>query len=89
MKRVRVKIFGRVQGVGFRDSIYTKALLYGIRGWVRNLDNGQVEAVFEGEEENIKKMLEFCKKGSLLSNIESTEIKEEKHKGEDKFRILR
>lgn len=87
MKRIHVKISGNVQGVGFRYSIYSFALIYGIKGWVRNIDE-IVEAVFEGEENKIKKLIEFCKKGPFSAKVENIKIKKEEFKGEDKFRIL-
>ena len=89
MKRIHIKISGNVQGVGFRYSIYSLALFYRIKGWVRNLDDDKVEAIFEGEEDELKKIIEFCKKGPFLAGVEDIEIKEEEHKGEDEFRILR
>ena len=54
MKRAHIFIKGRVQGVFFRQGTYEKAVELGISGWVRNLPDGRVEAVFEGEEENMQ-----------------------------------
>jgi acylphosphatase len=89
MKRIHVKISGRVQGVGFRYSLYVLAILHKIKGWVRNLNNEEVEAVFEGEEENLKKILEFCKNGPLLAKVKEIETKEERYKGESEFKVLK
>ena len=89
MKRIHIIIDGRVQGVGFRYSLYIKALQLGIKGWVKNKDDNKVEAVFEGEQDKINHILEFCKKGPFLTNISNIKIKEEQYKGEEKFRILR
>ena len=89
MKRVHILINGRVQGVGFRYSLYIKALQLGIKGWVKNKDDNKVEAIFEGEQDKINYILEFCKKGPFLANISNIKIKEEQYKGEEKFRILR
>lgn len=89
MKRVHVKISGVVQGVGFRYSLYTKAKLYGLTGWVKNLEDGRVEAVFEGEKDEIEKILNFCKNGPFLAKIKNIEVKQEKYKSENKFRILK
>ena len=89
MKRMHIKISGKVQKVGFRYSIYAKALFYGIKGWVKNLDDGKVEAVFEGEDSKILKILDFCKKGPFLANVENFEANEEGYKGEEKFKIIR
>ena len=83
-KRVHVLISGKVQGVFFRYHTQQLAKKLGLNGWVRNTSNGKVEAVFEGEEDKIKKMLEFCKKGPALARVEKVEVKEEKFKGKFK-----
>jgi acylphosphatase len=90
MKRVRVKIFGDVQGVGFRHSTYFRAIHLGVKGWVRNnYQDGTVEAVFEGEDAEVAKMVEFCKHGPPSANVEHIEIFEENFKNEFKsFEIL-
>ena len=89
MRRVRVKIFGRVQGVGFRFFIYRNAKNLGLKGWVRNLADGTVEVVFEGEDKKIKEILELCKKGPPLARVERIEVREEKFKNEfQDFEIL-
>jgi acylphosphatase len=62
-KRAHVLVSGRVQGVFFRANTRYWALKHGVRGWVRNLPDGRVEAVFEGEEEDVKKVIELCRKG--------------------------
>ena len=80
MKRIHIKISGRVQNVGFRYSIYSLALFYGVKGWVKNL---------EGNKNKIDKILKFCKGGPLLASVKNVEIKEEDYKGKEKFKILR
>jgi len=87
MKRVHVLISGKVQGVGFRYNIYRLALLNSIKGWVKNSGN-DVEAVFEGENDAINKMLKFCEKGTFLAHVDKLDIKEERVIGEKKFKIL-
>jgi len=61
--RAHVFINGQVQGVFFRSETKYKADSQGVKGWVRNLPDGRVEAVFEGEEEAVKALVEFCKHG--------------------------
>jgi acylphosphatase len=61
--RAHVFISGQVQGVFFRSETKYKADSQGVRGWVRNLPDGRVEAVFEGEEGAVKTLVEFCKHG--------------------------
>lgn len=65
MAKVRAHVFidGKVQGVYFRSYLSDKADESDITGWVKNLSDGRVEAVFEGEEENVVKMIDFCKEG--------------------------
>jgi len=62
--RVHVFVSGRVQGVFFRSETKRKPDNYGVKGWVRNLTDSRVEAVFEGEEEAAKALVKFCKRGS-------------------------
>ena len=70
-------ISGRVQGVWFRASTKDKAEQLGITGWVRNTFDGNVEAVFEGEEEIIRKMLDWCHQGPPLAEVKNVEVKKE------------
>ena len=61
--RRKVTIKGKVQGVGYRYFVYRKAQVLGLKGWVRNLSNGAVEAVFEGDEPSVARLLEACGEG--------------------------
>jgi acylphosphatase len=72
-KRLRVRIQGRVQGVWFRDSTRSQAVPLGLTGWVRNLPDGRVEAVFEGPEEKLKQILAWCHQGSSASRVDKVE----------------
>lgn len=88
-RRVHVLISGIVQGVFFRHHTRELAKELGLKGWVRNTEDGRVEAVFEGETEKIEKMLEFCRRGPSSAKVERVEIKEEKPRNEFKnFRII-
>ena len=80
--RVRVLISGRVQRVFFRNATKNQAEKLGVFGWVKNLDDGRVEAVFEGEKENVEKMIEWSKRGPLLAKVKNVEIFFEDYKGE-------
>lgn len=84
MKRIRVKVFGDVQGVGFRHYTQYRARKIGVNGWVKNNPDKTVEAVFEGEDEKVDDMVEFCKHGSESAYVENVEIFEEEFKGEFK-----
>ena len=65
-KNVHVIISGRVQGVWFRSSTKQKAEQLGVTGWVRNTHNGCVEAIFEGEDDEVDALIEWCHHGPPL-----------------------
>lgn len=77
MKRVHVFISGRVQGVAFRHYTLKTAVSLGLKGWVRNLDDGRVEAMFEGEDSTVEAMLQWCRKGPSSAIVTNLDIKEE------------
>ena len=79
--RAHVLISGIVQGVYFRANTVEKARSLGLKGWVRNINNN-VEAVFEGPEEKIKEMLEWCKQGPDAANVDHVEIEYQDYSGE-------
>ncbi|MEM1514105.1 MAG: acylphosphatase [Candidatus Thermoplasmatota archaeon] len=87
MKRVRVRIYGRVQGVWFRVHTKEMADKLGLGGWVKNMPDGSVFAVFEGDEEKIKEMIEWCHHGPPLARVEKVEVEEEELRGEKDFKI--
>ncbi|MEX0719672.1 MAG: acylphosphatase [Balneolaceae bacterium] len=68
-----VFISGNVQGVGYRHFTRKNAESLGVTGWVKNLSDGRVEAVFEGEPDQVKQMLERCKKGPISSSVKKIE----------------
>jgi acylphosphatase len=71
MRKVRahVVIDGRVQGVCYRLEARQAALERGVQGWVRNLPDGRVEAVIEGEEPDVKSMVKWCRAGPSLARV--------------------
>ena len=72
--RVHAYISGRVQGVSFRYYTYHEALKGGLRGWVRNLPDGRVEAVFEGKKAAIEKVLEWSQTGPPAARVDRVEV---------------
>ena len=82
MKRVKVLIFGRVQGVSFRSFIKHKAISLNLKGYVKNLASGEIEAVFQGKDKAIKEIIDYCKKGPLSSKVIDIKIIEESYKTE-------
>lgn len=86
-KRAHVYVSGRVQGVFFRATTRDRAQETGVDGWVKNLDDGRVEAVFEGDPEAVDAMVEFCYEGSDMASVSTVEVKEEEPEGIDGFEI--
>ncbi len=74
MKRAHVFIKGHVQGVGFRHFTKTNARQHKIEGWVKNLADGRVEAVFEGEEEQVRKMIDLVHEGPRASRVSDVDV---------------
>ena len=84
MVKVRVHAFvsGRVQGVFFRQSTQLKAQRLDVKGWVRNLPDGRVEVVFEGEEPAVKSLVDYCRHGPSTAKVNDLEIRNENYVGE-------
>jgi acylphosphatase len=86
--RVHVLIEGLVQGVFFRAETRTVARQHTLTGWVRNLPDGRVEALFEGEEEAVEKAVQWCRQGPPHALVTNVTIKREPYTGEfDTFAI--
>ncbi|PCR92667.1 acylphosphatase [Natrinema ejinorense] len=85
--RARVFVSGTVQGVYYRANTRDTAHERGIDGWVRNLEDGRVEAVFEGPADAVESMVEWCQTGSPAANVEDVEAEYEEPQGEDGFEI--
>ncbi|MBI4895650.1 MAG: acylphosphatase [Candidatus Aenigmarchaeota archaeon] len=87
--RVFVKIYGRVQAVGFRAAIFDQAINSGIRGFVRNVQDGTVEMLLDGEEALVQNLIQYCRKGPDNADVDNVEISEEDPKDLfTDFRIL-
>ncbi len=87
LRRVRVLVEGRVQGVWFRDTTREEALRLGVAGWVRNVPDGRVEAVFEGPPSAVAALLGWTRRGPEHAVVTHLEIREEPSAGERGFRI--
>ncbi|MFO7569442.1 MAG: acylphosphatase [Smithellaceae bacterium] len=81
MKRVHVFVTGRVQGVFFRAETQRTATDLNLTGWVRNLIDGRVEAVFEGEDANVDKMTAWCKIGPPAARVQNVSAADEPYTG--------
>jgi len=85
--RRRVLVSGLVQDVWFRATTAKQAARAGVRGWVRNLADGRVEAVFEGPEDAVNEMLDFCARGPEMARVDRVEVVEESPEDLEDFRI--
>jgi acylphosphatase len=91
-KILRLKITGRVQGVGFRAFVVDEAETRGLGGWVRNRADHSVEAVVSGDSDNVEHMIEACRRGPRGSRVENLTIEEASESdltGRAGFEILR
>ena len=82
MKRVHLYISGLVQGVFYRANTRDEARRLGLTGWVRNLPDGRVEAIVEGEEGRIKELIDWCHQGPPGAQVRDVEVRWEDYKGE-------
>jgi acylphosphatase len=80
--RVHLHVSGLVQGVFFRQYTKQKAQRLGVSGWIRNLPDGRVEAVFEGEDSAVKEIVEISRKGPSNAKVENVEVEWENFMGE-------
>ncbi|TFH22454.1 acylphosphatase [Candidatus Bathyarchaeota archaeon] len=80
--RAYLLVSGRVQGVYFMQSTLLEAQNLGANGWVRNLMDGRVEAVFEGEEPAVKTLVNYCRQGPPAARVNNLEVSYEPFKGE-------
>lgn len=80
--RAHIYIKGKVQGVFYRSWTKGMAESLGLTGWVKNLDDGRVEAMFEGEKEKIDEMIKKCKEGSRASEVTHMDLIWEEAKGD-------
>jgi acylphosphatase len=85
--RYRVVISGRVQGVFFRDTCRRLAEQNGVAGWVRNLPDGRVEAVFEGPEDPVARLLHWARHGPRLAVVEDVAVHPENPEGLGTFQV--
>ena len=85
--RLRLCVDGRVQGVWFRQSTWQQADRLGVSGWVRNLPDGRVEAVYEGPRAAVEELLAWTRRGPDRALVTAVEIHDEEPKGERGFSV--
>jgi acylphosphatase len=90
-ERVRAHVFvsGRVQGVTYRATTRREAVERGVDGWVRNLADGRVEAVFEGPDDAVEGMLEYCHEGPTRARVNDVTVEHEPPEDIEGFEIRR
>ena len=88
-QRVHLFVTGKVQGVFFRQALKVMAKKNKVTGWVRNLKDGRVETIIEGEDLNVSHVVEWCHGGPANARVEDVEIRNETFTGEfSKFDVL-
>jgi acylphosphatase len=80
--RAHVIFRGRVQGVFFRSNTRSKAVQLGLKGWVRNVEDGSVEAVIEGPKDKVNRLIEWCKTGQPYAHVTKVELKWQPYRDE-------
>jgi acylphosphatase len=88
VERRCIGVYGLVQGVGFRFAIQRAAESRGVAGWVRNRPDGAVEAVFEGEGEDVEALVDFCRRGPRGAVVERVEVSSGSAEGLSGFRVV-
>lgn len=87
MVRYRVLVSGQVQGVSFRVACQRMAWQYGVAGWVRNLSDGRVEAVFEGPAGEVERLLDWARRGPRMAVVADVAVQPEQPEGLGTFQI--
>jgi acylphosphatase len=87
VERRRVLVHGFVQGVGFRFAAERAARSRGVAGWVRNRSDGAVEAVFEGERDDVEALVDFCRRGPRGAQVERVDVAAESPEGLTGFHV--
>jgi len=86
-ERAHVYVSGQVQGVNFRGATQEEAERLGLNGWVRNLQDGRVEAVFEGDPETVRQMIDWCESGPSSAEVTDVTVEQEEPAGESGFEV--
>jgi acylphosphatase len=87
LARARVRVAGHVQGVFFRSEASDRARARGVAGWVRNLPDGSVEAVFEGRRDAVDSLVHWCERGPRGAQVDDVRVQWEDPRDEEGFAI--
>ena len=86
---VHILVTGKVQGVFFRQATKVIAIKNKVTGWVKNLENGQVEILFEGDDKNVNSVIDWCHNGPANSRVDEIKIKQQEFSGQySNFEVL-
>ncbi|TVQ50595.1 MAG: acylphosphatase [Saprospirales bacterium] len=88
MQTIRLLISGKVQGVWYRKSTLAKAKEFNLQGTVRNLEDGRVEVIASGSKDKVNQLVDWCKRGPDLAEVESIELKEIEDQFFSEFKVL-
>ncbi len=88
MKCVHLIVFGKVQGVFFRDNTRRKSIELGLKGYTKNLADGTVEVVAQGDEDKINELIEFIKNNPGASNVEGVKLRHKEPENFKNFEVL-
>lgn len=88
MIRTHLWISGKVQGVGYRLSAQNEARKLGVNGWVKNLPDGRVEAVLEGEKTAVEQMMQWCRQGPTSAVVKDVQVQEEAPENLSQFQVV-
>lgn len=86
--RTHLWISGKVQGVGYRLSAENEARKLGVNGWVKNLPDGRVEAVLEGEKAAVEQMKQWCRQGPTAAVVKDVQVQEESPENLSQFQVV-
>ena len=89
MQTIRLLISGKVQGVWYRKTSSLKAEELNLKGTVRNLEDGRVELVASGGKDDLKRLVNWCKRGPELAEVDNIELEEVEYQSFSDFRIIR
>ena len=87
MVSYRIRVYGRVQGVGYRDFVRRRAQMFGIKGYVKNMIDGSVEIVAEGGDESYRLFLMEIKKGPMFARVDRVDVEPKEYEGYEDFEI--
>ncbi|TML14440.1 MAG: acylphosphatase [Actinobacteria bacterium] len=87
LRRAHVVVHGAVQGVFFRVEARDRASSLGIGGWVQNMSDGSVEAVFEGDDDRVESMVDWCRRGPRGARVDDVDVTWDEPQGENGFSI--